>query len=134
MSLTIDEMMKLKEVGFKFEEFEHRCNPGRVFYYNQCEYTIGGTGDPTPCSEEDELVAKEGIWLPNEGDLMLWLDWYEDYDISINFVNETRYYYAEAKRNQEVIFKGSGPTLLCCLFKLVYKICRFNSKTCDTKK
>ena len=124
MNLTIDMMRSLKEVGFAFEEFEHSCNPGMVFFYNHSEYVIGGKCDGSPCSEFDKIVALEGTWLPDESQLMLWLQWKESYDLLIKYIDEDMYFYGEATNKAGEKICGSGPDLLCCFYKLIFKICR----------
>ncbi len=123
--LTVQMMLDLKKYGFTFEQFENDSNSGGVFYYNDCEYTIGGRWDE-PCSEEDHIIAKNGIWLPNESDLMLWLQWNFNYDVTIKYIDSERYFYAVADDGSRNSFKGSGPDLLCCLYKLVLRICKHN--------
>ena len=126
MNLTIDMMSNLKKHGFTFEQFEHDCNPGMVYYYDNCEYILGGRCDGTPCSDEDQMAAQKGQWLPDESHLMLWLQWKLDYDVTVEYVADKRYFYGTAKNTDVEEFKGSGPDLLCCLYKLILKICKHN--------
>lgn len=126
MNLTIDMMLNLRKNGFTFNEFENDCDPGMVFYYNDCEYSIGGKWDGTPCSVLDQAIANNGVWLPDESDLMLWLQWKCNYNVVIKYVASERYFYGTAEGDEGKIFKGSGPDLLCCLYKLVLKICKNN--------
>lgn len=128
MNLTINMMLDLKKNGFTFEQFEHDCNPGMVYYYNQCEHIIGGICNGTPPSNEDHIISNEGIWLPDESHLMLWLQWKWNYDVTISYNSENRYFYGFVDNGIDDIIRGSGPDLLCCLYKLVLKICKYKAK------
>ncbi len=124
MNLTIDMMLNLKKLGFTFEQFEHECNPGMVYHYDNCEYVIGGKCDENPCSHTDQIIAQKGQWLPDESHLMMWLQWRCDYNVTIEYIADDRYFYGTAESADDELFKGSGPDLLCCLYKLILKICK----------
>ena len=125
MNLTIDMMLNLKKYGFSFEEFEHDCNPGLVYYFDNCEHIIGGKCDESPCTNEDQYIAEKGTWLPNASHLMLWLQWKQNCDVSIQYTAENRYFYGKVIISENVEINGSGPDLLCCLYKCVLKICKY---------
>lgn len=134
MNLTINMMLNLKKYGFEFEEFEHYYNIGMVYYYDHREYFIGGIvdfnetfpimGDEGTPDAGDQSIAEKGIWLPNEGDLMLWLQRKWNYNITIRYVDDEQYYYGIADDGKSESIHGSGPDLLCCLYKLVLKVCK----------
>lgn len=126
MNLTYDMITKLKSVGFTFEQFEHLCSPGMTYYYEDNEYTIGGAWDSTPCSENDQKVAREGTWLPGEGDLARWLE-LTNHNIEIKY--EDTYYHGKATDKMGNVFEGGGADLLCCLYKMIYKICKQSKGT-----
>ena len=115
---------KLRSVGFEFKQFEHMCGPCMTYYYNDETYTIGGAWDGKPRSKLEQKIAREGVWLPKEEDLMRWLE-LTDHSVVIKYVD--RYYYGKAIDISGNVVEGSGPDLLCCMYKMIYKICR-NSK------
>lgn len=123
MNLTVDMMLNLKKHGFTFEQFEHDCNLGMAYHYDNCEYIIGGKCDDSPCSNEAQIVAQDGQWLPDESHLMLWLQWKWNYNVTIRYDASERYFYGIVEDANTTI-KGSGPDLLCCLYKLVLKVCK----------
>ena len=88
-------MLNLKKYGFSFEQFEHDCNPGLVYYFDNCEHIIGGKCDESPCTNEDQYIAEKGTWLPNASHLMLWLQWKQNCDVSIQYTAENRYFYGK---------------------------------------
>ncbi len=117
-------MEKLLSVGFRFEDSEgHLESPGNVFFYNGVEHTIGGSWDGSPISEKDKIIARDGLWLPDTDQLMLWLEWH-DISVNISYSSEDRYYHGTAKTEDGETFKGGGPDLQMCLYKLVFKVCR----------
>ena len=124
MNLTIDMVTNLKKYGFSFEQFEHECSPGLAYYFNNCEYIIGGKCDESPCRDEDQHISQKGIWLPDEAHLMLWLQWKQNCDVTIKYIAEERYFYGKCITSDAVEINGNGPDLLCCLYKLVLKICK----------
>ncbi len=142
--LTLEMVQKLKSVGFSFHDVfkncsnsepvpfdkEHYCGQGMVYCFEGYDYVIGGKcEDSLMCfSEQDQKVAREGVWLPQEHDLIAWLQWKTDCDVSIDFVNAEGYFYGKATAKDGTVFTGSGPDLLCCLYKLTYKICRHLQK------
>lgn len=130
MNLTYDMMTKLKSVGFTFEQFEHLCSPGMTYYCDGKEYTIGGTWDGAPCSENDQKVAREGTWLPEEGDLVRWLE-LTNHSIEIKY--EDSYYQGKATDEADNAFVGGGADMLCCLNKIIYKICKKSNGTVKPK-
>ena len=125
MSITKEMMEKLLSVGFRFEEFEgHLESPGEVFFYNGVEHTIGVAWDGSPISEKDKIIAREGLWLPDTNQLMLWLEWH-DISVNISYSSEDRYYHGTAKTEDSETFEGGGPDLQMCLYKLVFKVSRY---------
>ena len=121
---TVD---KLRAVGFAFPQLEHTCNVGNVYGYNGETYTIGGKWGNSSYTEQEKTIAKEGTWLPNEDDLMRWLE-LTHHSVQIHYSADERYFHGTATNANGTVFVGSGPTLLCCLEKLIYKICK-QSKT-----
>ena len=121
--LTLEMTEKLHSVGFSFPQFEHSCNIGKTFSFNGKEYIISGSGGRSSYYEYERLIAQNGIWLPEAGDLFKWLE-LTGHSITINYKSEERYYYGEAENEAKQIFKGSGPDIECCLYKLIFKICR----------
>ena len=125
MSITKEMMEKLLSVGFRFEEFEgHLESPGEVFFYNGVEHTIGGAWDGSPISEKDKIIAREGLWLPDINQLMLWLEWH-DISVNISYSSKDRYYHGTAKTKDSETFEGGGPDLQMCLYKLVFMVSRY---------
>ncbi len=123
--LTVEMMDNLRKSGFAFPEMEKElCNLGNVFYYEGTEHIIGGKCDGTPSSEQDIRIAKEGKWLPTADQLVLWLQWKVDKDITIKYNSEKMYFYSEIQDADGNTYTGSGPDLLCSLYKLILKICR----------
>lgn len=124
-TLSCDMVLNLKKYGFTFEELEHDCNIGMSFFLDGCEQVIGGKCDDThQYSENDITLSQKGQWLPDEYDLMLWLQWKQNFNITIQWVADERYFYAIAQNTEDEVIRGSGPTLLCCLYKLILKICK----------
>ena len=122
MNLTIDMVNILRSKGFQYKELEHMCNIGMVYYYDGVEYTIGGRWDESPLTQDDHKISEIGTWLPDEAQLISWLQ-KNEYDISINYIHEKSYFNAVAKKEiYSVSYKGSGPDLSCCLYKLILKI------------
>ena len=121
MNLTYNMMEKLRAVGFEFKQLEHMCSPGMTFFHDGCEYTVGGAWDGSECTAIAQKIAREGMWLPDEGDLARWLE-LTDHKMEIRY--EDFYYYGKATDSFGNAFEGSGPDLLCCLYKMIYKICR----------
>lgn len=119
MPLTYEMVTKLHSVGFTFEQFEH-LGLG-TYAYEGVTYTLGGAWDGSPRSELDQRIAREGVWLPDEGDLARWLE-LTDHKFEIRY--EDGYYRGTAEDEQENVFQGSGPDLLTCLYKMIFKICR----------
>ena len=70
--ITVNQYRDLKSVGFSYPEYEHDLNSGRIFFYNNDEYFIGGF-----CTKEftemDIEVAQNGEWLPDDSQLFEWL-------------------------------------------------------------
>ena len=130
MNLTYDMITNLHSVGFTFEQLEHLCSPGMTYYLDGNEYTIGGAWDGAPCSKDDQKIAREGTWLPNEGDLSRWLE-LTDHNMEIKYENS--YYHGKATDEAGNVFEGGGADLLCCLYKVVYKICKQSKGTVKPK-
>lgn len=124
MNLTYHMVTKLRSVGFSFEQFEHMCSAGMTYYYDGKEYTIGDMCDRTSPTELEEKITREGTWLPSEGDLARWLE-LTDHEFEIKY--EDSYYHGKATDESGNVFEGGGGDLLCCLYKMIFKICR-NSK------
>ena len=131
MNLTYDMMLKLQSVGFEFKQFEHECSPGMVYYYDNKEYTIGGAWDGTSCSVHEQKIARDGIWLPNEGDLARWLE-LTNHDIEIKYFDS--YYHGKATDELGNVFEGGGGDLLCCLYKMIYKVCKKSNGSIKPEK
>ena len=128
MSITKEMMDKLLSVGFGFEELEgHLESPGNVFFYNGVEHTLGGAWDGSPVREEDQKIAREGLWLPDTDHLMLWLE-RRDVSVDISYSSDEGYFHGTAKTEDGETFEGGGPDLQMCLYKLVFKVCRHFNK------
>ena len=121
MSLTYDMICKLHSVGFSFKQFEHLCSPGMTYYYEGNIYTIGGIWNGTPCTDSEQKIAREGVWLPQESDLARWLE-LTGHNMEIKYENS--YYHGKATDAYGNISEGGGPDLQCCLYKMIYKICK----------
>lgn len=93
------------------------------FFYKDDEYLIGGNS-LDDFSETDRLVAKNGCWLPDESQLLKWLQ-NCDFDVTVQWNAATSYFSvfasAEDKGTQ---FTGGGITLVDALAKIIYKICK----------
>lgn len=121
--LTVEMIDNLRKYGFSFPKIERElCNSGNVFFFEGEEYIIGGKCDGTPSSEQDERVAGEGKWLPTTDQLLLWLQWKVDKDITIKYDSAEMYFYSEMQDANGITYTGSGPDLLCSLYKLILKI------------
>lgn len=126
MNLTIYSIKKLHEVGFEFKQFEHNYNIGNVYYYDGNIYTIGGKWGTSSNDLTDKEISEKGIWLPNESDLIKWLQ-LTHHNIQIVYVNDECYFHGKAMNKKGEIFTGGGPDILCCLEKIIYKICKNSS-------
>ncbi|MBE6666284.1 MAG: hypothetical protein E7603_08725 [Ruminococcaceae bacterium] len=123
MNLTVYSVKKLREVGFEFKQFENDCNIGKVYDYDGNIYTVGGKWGHSSYTSEEMEISQKGSWLPDESDLMKWLQ-LTHHDVQIAYSNETHYFHGEAKNEKGEMFTGGGPDLLCCLEKMIYKICK----------
>ena len=122
-NLTFETMKALKSAGFTYPEYEHFLNYGMVYYYLGKEYTIGGCWD-ADFSKQDELIAREGCWLPDESQLCTWLVAC-DFSYQIQWDNKQRYFHVEII--DEVTgaqYHGGGITLVNALAKGILKICK----------
>ena len=130
MSITYEMMKELCKVGFCFENFEKAfqdpiCCIGETFYYNGKEYFIGDY-DCSAISENDIEVIKNGTWLPNTDELMMWLQ-SKEIDVTIKYSDDDTYFYGEAKTKDGAVINGSGPDLEMCIYKLVLKTARLTA-------
>jgi hypothetical protein len=121
--LTLEMVEKLRSVGFSFPQLEHECNRGKTYFLNGKEYIISGNSGGNSYYEYERMIAKIGVWLPDVGDLFKWLE-LTGHNVTISYKSDERYYYGEAENAEKQTFKGSGPTIECCLYKIIYKICR----------
>lgn len=121
--LTVEMIDNLRKYGFSFPEIERElCNPGNVFFFEGEEYVIGGKCNGTPLSEQDKIASLEGKWLPTTDQLLLWLQWKLDKDITVKYHSAEKYFYSEIQDSDGNTYTGSGPDLLCSLYKLILKI------------
>ena len=121
--LTIDMLRKLKSVGFCFPQYEHECNIGMTYYFDGNEYTIGGNWNED-VADDMACISKHGQWLPDEQQLMEWLQ-KNKFDMTIKWCDENQYFYCNAVdtlTKQE--YSAGGIDILNCLAKLIYKICK----------
>ena len=123
MNLTKYSVEKLRKAGFTFPQFENDCNIGNVYDDNGTVYTVGGKWSDSSYTSEDMEFSQKGIWLPDESDLMKWLQ-LTHHDVKIVYSNEECYFHGEATNEKGESFIGGGPDLLCCLEKMIYKICK----------
>ena len=63
---------------------------------------------------------------PGEGDLARWLE-LTNHNIEIKY--EDTYYHGKATDKMGNVFEGGGADLLCCLYKMIYKICKQSKGT-----
>lgn len=121
--LTVEMIDELRKYGFSFPEIERElCNQGNVFFFEGEEYVIGGKCNGTPLSEQDKRASLEGKWLPTTDQLVLWLQWKINKDVTIKYDSEKMYFYSEIADADGSVQIGSGPDLLCSLYKLILKI------------
>ena len=121
--ITYFMMKKLKAVGFSFPAYEDFKDQGRVFYYQDREYHIGGFVG-SGYTEIDDIAAKEGCWLPTETELLEWL-WLVDIDVSIQSPSQRRQVHVDAKDCiNGMEYSASGGDLAFALYKVIYKICK----------
>lgn len=126
MNLTVESVKKLREAGFTFKQFENDCNIGNVYDYDGNIYTVGGKWGKSSYTSEAMEFSQNGVWLPDESDLMKWLQ-LTHHDVQILYLNEECYFHGTARNENGEIFTGGGPDLLCCLEKMIYKICKKSS-------
>lgn len=124
MHITYEMMKTLRDAGFYFENFEKGlkdplCCIGEMFYYNGREYKIGVTDDSTITESHIEVI-KNGTWLPDTDELMMWLQ-SKEVDVVIRYSDEDMYFYGEAKTKGGAVINGSGPDLKICIYKLALK-------------
>lgn len=116
---------KLKSVGFCFPEYEHNLNYGMCFYFENCEYIIGGSWD-APLPQLSKKVAREGTWLPDTQQLVEWLQRSGfNFDIRWNDSEEVFTISAVDLKNGSA-YTAHGIDLVNGLAKLIYKICKSN--------
>ena len=120
--LTLEMVEKLRSVGFSFPQFE-QCDIGKTYFFNGKEYTVGGFWGKNTYYEYEQMIAQKGVWLPDANDLFEWLK-LTGHSVTVNYKSDERYYYGEAENGTGQFFKGSGADIECCLYKLIFKICR----------
>lgn len=123
VNISLQTMQKMKSVGFSYPEYEHFLNFGMCYYYNGSEYWIGGAAE-CEFTERDRLVARDGIWLPDELQLYEWLQ-KNKFDISVDWSADDGYFHLRAtdKINGHQ-YSAGGIDLSNSLAKLIYKICK----------
>lgn len=94
-----------------------------LYFYHDDEYVIGGNS-LADFSEQDRLVSQQGCWLPDDSQLLKWLQ-ETDFDVSIQWDSEERYFHVWATDCQNgVKYKAGGIDIANALAKLIYKICK----------
>ena len=129
-NITAETMKKLISVGFSFPQYEHLANCGMMFFYEDEEYTIGGFSEHS-LSKKDFEVAQNGVWLPDENHLMLWLK-LVGFSFKITWELSTQYFSVVAVdgvNNHQYL--SSGIVLVDTLAKLIYKICKSQLRVYD---
>ena len=121
--VTYDQMVKLKTVGFSFPDFEHDLSGGMVYYYEGNCYVIGGPWRGK-FTQQDQLVAKLGHWLPDDSLLWDWL-YRNEFDVTYHWSDADQRFYLfaiDSIDNQQ--YSAVGEVLVYTLSELVYKICQ----------
>lgn len=122
-NISLNTTLKLKSVGFSYPEYEHFLNIGMCYYYLDSEYLIGGSCSGN-FSSMDAEVACNGIWLPNESQLLEWLRKTE-FDVTINWNSDDKYFNLCAiDRINGQQYVAGGIDLPNGLAKVIYKICK----------
>lgn len=125
MALTFFTTNQLLKLGFHFPDYEHLCEEGMTYWYNETEYVIGG-GDGQPYTAFDQKLAEKGTWLPNAEQLMEWLQ-RNDFDVIIHWNDAMQWFDVHATDMQaRVRFDAGGGDLCNSLGKLIQKICKAN--------
>lgn len=126
-NISIEMVQKLRSVGFSFEECEHFLNLGSMFYFDGCEYCIGGNA-LAEFTDRDKEIASTGIWLPTDEDLLEWLK-LVGFDVYIALKADTRLFDVKAidQENQRQ-YRAGHSDLSIALAKLIYKICKSGTR------
>lgn len=125
MALTFFTTNQLLKLGFHFPDYEHLCEEGMTYWYNETEYVIGG-GDGQPYTAFDHELAEKGTWLPDAEQLMEWLQ-RNDFDVIIHWNDAMQWFDVHATDMQaRVRFDAGGGDLCNSLGKLIQKICKAN--------
>ena len=122
-NITFNTMLKLKSVGFAYPDYEHYLNKGMLYFYRDDEYLIGGNS-LAGFSENDQLASQQGCWLPDDSQLLKWLQETE-FDVLIQWNSAERYFHIWATDCQNSVkYTAGGIILVDALAKLIYKICK----------
>lgn len=126
--ITKETVEKLKSVGFSYPDYAHMENQGMVFWHEGVEYIVGGYCD-RELSEEAKTAVGEGLWLPDEQQLMQWLQ-YNAFDVTVQWSHAEWYCHIRAMDcENQTTYEASGPDLVDALVKLIYKICKSNKRS-----
>lgn len=129
MNITIDIAKELYDLGFSYKHYERNVQKGMVFYYNCCEWVIGGNMDEK-ISEIDKKVVERGIWLPSESHLIEWLT---DNGFIFSLVNQDGFFELRCKDSiSETEYYTKVPTLEFAFATVIKKILKKKERPFDT--
>ena len=121
-NITINTLRELKAVGFSYPEYEHLLNLGMLYFYQNDEYQIGGSCG-ADFTEQDQIIAQQGEWLPDSSQL---LDWLGNTDFSVNILMDDVHHFSVQATDtvNGLLYTGGGYGLSNALAKVILKICK----------
>lgn len=122
MYLGEEDAKKLISLGFKRTYYVDEIAPFDIYKLNDDDWCVGGRIIPDEILLSPEEVYKNGLWLPNIYDLMLWLERNEfKYILSHNY--EGLVYRIEVfDEDKNSLVKAKGGTVENVLFKVISKL------------
>ena len=131
MNITYYQAKELYSLGFSFRHYTNNIHKGMVFYYKDSEWVIGGNENDN-LSDEEKVIANNGIWLPSSLHL---IDWLVDNDFVFIIKNTDGFFDIICKDSiTETQYESKTPTLEVTLASIIKKILKKKERLFDTKE
>lgn len=130
--ISLETKKRMESVGFSFADYEKFLNLGMIYSYHNDEYVIGGFCNNN-FTEMDEIVSQNGEWLPDNFQLLQWLQQC-GFDVSILWKHEESVFYISATHADSGIYETTSVDLAEGIGSIIYKICKKTQGKCSPEK